>query len=121
MVEDHRETRELFRGALIGAGYAVVAVEDGLDALRAMDRNRPAAVVLDLGLPRLHGSDVAQEMSAQPALQNVPVVVVTGQSTPLDPTRFSSVLHKPVDADALITAVAQSLQSRRPRPAVSPT
>ena len=108
VVEDDHDVRDLYRTALTAEGFPVVAVEDGLDALRVMERTQPAAVVLDLGLPRLSGLDVAQEMSEQPALRNVPVIIVTGQTTELNPpTRFSCVLRKPIDTDRLIAAVSR--------------
>ena len=113
VVEDDDRVRELFRVALTGAGFPVVAVEDGVDALRVMDQTRPAAVVLDLGLPRLSGLDVIQEMSEQPALRSIPVIIVTGQTTELAPARFSCVLRKPIDTNRLITAVTTCLHSPR--------
>jgi CheY-like chemotaxis protein len=116
VVEDDLQTRELYRAALNAAGYGVVAVPDGLDALRIMEQDRPAAVVLDLGLPRLAGSDVAAEMAAQPALMDIPVIIVTGNAGPIDTTRFACVLHKPIDATQLIDAVEKCLAGRRDAP-----
>ena len=99
----------MYRVALTAAGYAVVAVPDGVDALRVMEQNQPAAVVLDLGLPRLHGSDVAAEMAAQPDLKTVPVIIVTGEVGNLDSTRFACVLRKPINPSQLIDAVTNCL------------
>src|SRR5687768_11082679 len=48
VVEDDHALRDLYRYALRAAGYAVVGVEDGLDALRVMESGKPRAVVLDL-------------------------------------------------------------------------
>lgn len=64
--ENDASLRELYRSALRAAGYAVVAVEDGIDALRRVERARPEAVVLDLDLPRLSGRDVQKELKAGP-------------------------------------------------------
>ena len=99
----------MYRVALNAAGYAVVAVADGVDALRMMEQSQPAAVVLDLGLPLLHGADVAAEMATQPALMTVPVIIVTGDPGTIDPTRFACVLHTPIDGMQLIDAVANCL------------
>jgi chemosensory pili system protein ChpA (sensor histidine kinase/response regulator) len=113
VVEDDPQIREIYRLALTAAGYAVAGVPDGVDALRVMELNRPAAVVLDLGLPRLKGADVAAEMAAQPSLKDVPIIVVTGQSSDTDPKQFACVLHKPVDSSQLIEAVANCLARAR--------
>jgi DNA-binding response OmpR family regulator len=113
VVEDDQQTRDLYRAALNAAGYAVVAVPDGLDALRVMEQSPPAAVVLDLGLPRLHGSDVAAEMASQSPLKSVPVIVVTGDAGDIDTRRFACVLHKPIDTTDLINAVMKCLARHR--------
>jgi DNA-binding response OmpR family regulator len=109
VVEDDPPLRELYRAALVAAGYAVFAVEDGVDALRFVEARTPAAVVLDLGLPRLHGRDVHREMAAQGLTQQVPVVVVTGSPDDINEAEFSCVLRKPIRPDDLVNAVRRCL------------
>jgi len=115
VVEDDPSTRELHRTALSHAGYAVVAVEDGIDALRYLETHTPAAVVLDLGLPRLHGRDVHGEMIAHGLTDQIPVIVVTGESGTINERDFACVLRKPIRPDQLVEAVENCLrnQSRR--------
>jgi CheY-like chemotaxis protein len=114
VVEDDPTLRELYRSGLRAAGYAVVAVSDGLDALRRVEREAPDAVVLDLALPRLGGRDVQKELKSAPETRHIPIVVVSGTDTSdLDPDDFACVLNKPIDIDALIVAVQNCL--RRPR------
>ena len=116
MVEDDPYLRNLYRHALTAAGYAVVAVEDGVDALRRVDDETPHAIVLDLGLPRLDGRDVHRELRARPDTRNVPVVVVSGTiGDDLNPADFASVLRKPVLPDVVVTAVDRSLRGPRRR------
>ena len=107
VVEDDYALRDLYRATLRGAGYAVVAVEDGLDALKLMETCKPPrAVVLDLALPRLDGRAVSKELRANPATKDIPVVIVSGTDTSdLDPNQFASVLKKPIELDALVDAV----------------
>ena len=112
VVEDDRSTRELHRDALSHAGYSVVAVEDGVDALRYLERHTPSAVVLDLGLPRLTGQDLHREMAAHEETGRIPVVVVTGQSGPINERDFARVLRKPIDPDQLVVAVENCLRNR---------
>lgn len=105
VVEDDPALREMYRAALVAAGFVVFAVEDGIDALRFLEARAPAAVVLDLGLPRLHGRDVHREMSAHGLTQRIPVVVVTGEPGALNEKDFTCVLRKPIRPDALAAAV----------------
>jgi two-component system phosphate regulon response regulator PhoB len=116
IVEDDAQLRELYQSALRGAGFAVVAVEDGLTALRHLDMATPAAVVLDLDLPRVRGLDVHQELRAAPVTEHVPVVVVTGQDTAdLDLTQFACVLRKPIYPDQIVSAVERCLRAAAER------
>src|SRR6476660_7426758 len=63
VVEDDADSRRFFRTALTVAGYRVIEAGDGLDALRLLDSQRPAAVVLDLHLPLVSGRVVLQEIA----------------------------------------------------------
>lgn len=114
VVEDDRHARELFRTALRGEGYNVVAIEDGVAALTYLDSHTPSAVVLDLGLPRLHGRDVLAEMAAHGLTRDVPVVVVTGDPDPLlHELDYVCVLRKPIDSDQLLVTVRECIRKRR--------
>lgn len=121
VVEDDHGTRDLYRTALIAAGYSVAAVEDGLDALRRIEHDAPALVVLDLVLPRLGGYDVYREMQANPVTRDIPVIVVTGQDVHhLPSAQFHYFLRKPVSPDALLATVRSALtRSARSRHAES--
>ena len=100
----------MYRTALQLNGFAVVAVEDGVDALRHIEDSPPAAVVLDLGLPRLGGRDVAREIAAHADTREIPIVIVTGAETPdLDAKDFACILRKPFELDALVSAVRRCL------------
>ena len=115
VVEDDPAMRELYRTALTAAGYAVFAVEDGLDALRYVESRRPAAMVLDLGLPRLHGRDVQREMAAQGLTTHIPIVVVTAEPGPINEPDFACVLRKPIEPDEVVEAVHRCLTTRKAR------
>jgi two-component system chemotaxis response regulator CheY len=106
VVEDDPSLRRLYRSILREAGYLVMDVEDGVAALRTLEIHRPAAVVLDLALPRLGGRDVHREMQSHAEMRRIPVVVVTGTDTSdLKESEFASVLKKPLHPDHLLSAV----------------
>ena len=111
VVEDDPQLRELYRNALRTAGYAVVAVEDGVDALRQIEYSMPALVVLDLALPRVGGRDVHRELKARPETRNIPVIVVSGTDmADVDAKQFAYVLRKPCDPERLVDAVDQCMR-----------
>jgi CheY-like chemotaxis protein len=115
IVEDDPALRALYRVALTGAGYAVVTVEDGIDALRHLEMGHvPDLVLLDLELPRLGGHDLHRELQAHSFTQDIPVVVVSGTDTAdLDPAAFACVLRKPVDVEQIVAAVENCLRTSR--------
>jgi CheY-like chemotaxis protein len=117
VVEDDPDLRALYRTSLTVAGYAVVAVEDGIDALRHIEGSGiPGAVILDLALPRLSGRDVHRELAAHPATSKIPIVVVTGSDiSDLNKREFACVLRKPVHVESLLYAVQKCLGGRRSR------
>lgn len=119
VVEDDSSLRELYRLALVSAGYSVVAVEDGMDALRRVERDAPQAVVLDMALPRMNGRDVQRELSSRPETSTIPIVVVSGSDiSDLNEGDFASVLRKPIHAEAVVYAVDKCFRRAQRAPAL---
>ena len=111
IVEDDPVLRAMYTASLRLEGFAVVGVEDGVDALRHLEVNHPSAVVLDLGLPRLGGRDVQLEIRNRNDTIAIPIVIVTGEDTgDLDPKDFACILRKPIDPQSLVTAVRDCLR-----------
>jgi CheY-like chemotaxis protein len=110
VIEDEPGIRELLTAVLEGAGYRVTPAESALGALARVRRLHPAAVVLDLGLPYVSGVHLLAALRADPdpAVRDVPVVVVSALTETLAPERraqVSAVLTKPFAAAALVAAV----------------
>jgi DNA-binding response OmpR family regulator len=111
VVEDDPELRAFYRQVLMISGYTVIAVEDGIDALRRIETDPPDLVILDIELPRLDGRDVQQELAAHTATRHIPIMVVSGTETgTLDPAAFVCILRKPVTAERLVAAVDDCLR-----------
>ncbi|UQX88504.1 response regulator transcription factor [Jatrophihabitans telluris] len=64
VVEDESSIADVIRLNLVQAGYGVHIERDGLGALSAVQRLRPAAIVLDVGLPGLDGVEVCRRLRA---------------------------------------------------------
>lgn len=109
VVEDDEELRHYYRHALTFAGFDVAEAADGLSALYRIDADAPDLVVLDLGLPKVSGHTVQQEIKSNAQTRHIPVVVVTG--LPADLEELPCVLRKPVRADQLVEAVRRCLAS----------
>jgi CheY-like chemotaxis protein len=115
LVEDNPGDARLTREALAHSSMAstIYDVRDGEQALAFLRRQAPFAsaptpqlVLLDLNLPRRDGREVLEDMKRDPALQHIPVVVLTSSEAEEDILR-SYRLHancfvtKPVDLEDL--------------------
>ena len=106
--------RLLWRTTLRYEGYDIIEAGDGIEALQYLEQHRPDLVVLDLGLPRLDGLSVQQEIAAQASTQQIPVVIVTASPDDLSQVDVPCVLRKPVTTDELLAAVRRCLVSGAP-------
>ena len=110
VVEDDADLRYLFRVSLAVAGFRVREAADGYMALAALEDTMPDVVVLDLGLPRVSGFIVLDEIAARPDAAGLSVVVVTGLD--VDESENATYLRKPVDPNLLVSTVRGALRRR---------
>lgn len=104
LVEDDDLLGDGLQAGLRHAGYNAEWLRDGVQARTALTSEQYAAVVLDLGLPRLDGISLLREMRA--AGNATPVLVLTARDTTLDKIKgldsgADDYLIKPVDLDEL--------------------
>ena len=111
IVEDDDDLRRMYRAALSLAGFEVLEAQDGLSALHLFEQRTIDLVVLDLMLPTLDGLTVQQEIAAQAGTRDVPIMIVTGSTLPLDNVKVPCILRKPVSPDELVLAVRRCLTS----------
>ena len=101
VVDDERSVRMMLETALRAQGYRVQSAANGREALQILRKGlRPSAIILDLMMPVMDGWDFRGEQLRDPALKDIPVVVVTatGFSPETIRTQFGKVglLPKPV-------------------------
>ena len=107
LVDDDRASLDLLSAYLDGSPARVLRARDGVEALEVVRRVLPAAVVLDIKLPRLDGWQVLAELKADSATADIPVViasVVDDRSRGLA-LGADEYLLKPVHRDALVDAL----------------
>ncbi len=82
VIEDERTIADVMRRYLTSAGFTVQLATDGATGLAAVGRDRPVAVVLDIGLPDMDGLTVCQRLRA--AGDWTPVLFVTARDEDVD-------------------------------------
>jgi CheY-like chemotaxis protein len=80
VVEDSRLIRTTMKRILVEAGFGVVDVSDGEEALQLARQSRPDLIILDMLLPKMGGELVLRSLKQDPATTNVPVIVVSSLS-----------------------------------------
>jgi DNA-binding response OmpR family regulator len=111
VVDDDPEIRDLVRWLLEDEGWTVETAADGRAALDQATSHRPALIVLDMGLPLMHGEEVARRLNAFYA-DPPPIVVVSADGHAGERAErigAASFLHKPFDVDELASIVRQTL------------
>lgn len=78
VVEDSQVIQRLIEVCLQPAGFEVETCTDGPSGLAAVSEHEPDLVILDVGLPGMSGWDVLSGIRADPATENVPVMMLTG-------------------------------------------
>lgn len=114
IVEDDAATREALRRVLAAEGCDVDVAIDGEKAVGCLARNRYDAVVLDIALPKMSGTDVMEYIaSTTPELLSA-IIVVTGLDVAEIRKLFPSVcetLAKPVMPSRLLASVRRCFGS----------
>ncbi len=124
MVEDNQADVALMSEALdeTAVTHDIDVAPDGEEAMDFLQRRgrhanapRPDMILLDLNLPRLNGREVLERIKQDPALRQIPVVVLTGSSARGD-VQAAYDLHancyivKPADLDTL-KAVVKTIET----------
>lgn len=111
LVEDDRDTREMYAMCLRASGYRVEQAVTARDALGKAAAVSPDVVVTDLSLPGMDGLALASQLHQHPQLGAIPVIAVTGYSMANDAGLhdIAAVLVKPCLPDDLVKAVARAL------------
>jgi CheY-like chemotaxis protein len=116
VVEDDADIRSALTTILREEGYGVASAGDGREALGLLRGGaRPDLILLDLMMPVMNGSDFRVAQLSDPALADIPVVVLTANGRFRDAARMlgaADAFGKPFDLDALLASIERVTQTR---------
>jgi len=109
VVDDDKAIVELLTRTLRQRGHAVMAAYDGREAMAAVRRQRPDAILLDLKMPVMDGYEVLEALKHDPATEDIPVVIMSAyhfDRARADTLKLAAVqVSKPFDVEAFVTQV----------------
>ena len=122
IVDDSPDFQQLVKAFLSEESYLVLSAGDTLQATGSALREKPALIVVDIGLPGGDGWMLLNRLKANALTKHIPVIVVTGQTKiGLEEKSKSKgaagFLSKPIEKDTFVNAINALLTA----PAQSPT
>ena len=115
VVDDERQIAAIARDYLTRAGFVVSVAADGASGLEVARQKRPDLVVLDLGLPKLDGLEVARALRRE---SDVPIIMLTARVDESDRLRGCEIgaadyITKPFSPRELVARVSSVLRRAR--------
>jgi DNA-binding response OmpR family regulator len=114
VIEDQEDLAELYEATLRKAGYKVRTTLTGEEGLAEFQASGADVIILDMTLPEMHGTQVLREVRNLNA--SVPVIVVSAETSAqlreqCERLGIQDYLPKPVNYDAMLTAVQLALET----------
>lgn len=115
VADDERDIRELIGFTLRFAGFEVVLVADGIEAMKQAPLEQPDLILLDVRMPKVTGYDVCRQLKENPITSAIPIVFLSakGQEGEIQEGLESGAVEyivKPFAPDDLTDQVREILQ-----------
>jgi two-component system, cell cycle response regulator DivK len=113
LVEDDRDTREMYSSYLSYSGLTVTEASTGRRALESVARQRPDVVVTDIAMPEMDGLELSRRLRADAPTRDLPIIAVSGQASERAREAGADVvLDKPCEPDKLLHVIEDVLKTR---------
>ena len=80
VVDDSVTVRKVTGRLLERSGFDVITAKDGIDAIATLEEHTPAAMLLDIEMPRMDGFEVATHVRHDERLKDVPIIMITSRT-----------------------------------------
>ncbi len=108
------------------SGYEVVEAATGIEALDQTRAMHPDLIIMDLSIPKMTGDEVTARIKADPATQNIPIVVNTAYHKGVFVERAIAagaveILYKPTELKVFLDTIRRHLCASQNQPNVQDT
>ena len=112
VADDDRDILDMVSFILTHAGYTVVGVSDGSEAIAAIEANPPELAILDVMMPGLSGIDVLRRVRKNDSVKDLTVILLTVLSSDSDVAAgFAAGANDYVTKPAILSELLQTVQS----------
>lgn len=121
VVDDYVENVELLQELLTINGYGVSTAYDGDEALKEVEKDKPALILLDIMMPKMNGYQVCRALRADKNTKDIPIIFVTAKTEVKDWTHaifdvgVNSYITKPINPKKLVDKVKSVLKMKQSR------
>ncbi|MEO7001961.1 MAG: response regulator [Ktedonobacterales bacterium] len=117
VVDDSPSVRRVVSNMLKANGWEVQTARDGVEALDVIARQRPAAVLLDIEMPRMDGYELMATIRSQEQYRALPLIVLTSRAAAKHQQRATQLgadayIVKPYQDEELLMTIANLAQAR---------
>jgi DNA-binding response OmpR family regulator len=118
-IEDDQEMIDLIRLILRRREFEIRGANSGKEGLEIIRKDHPDLVLLDLMMPEMDGWEVYQQMKADEATKNIPVIVVTAKAQSIDKVlglhiaKVDDYIAKPFSPQELSTSIDNVLARKQ--------
>jgi DNA-binding response OmpR family regulator len=117
-IEDDPEMINLVTLILSRRGFLVKGAQGGREGLDLVNVEIPDLILLDLMMPDLDGWDLYQQLKANPKTREIPVIVITAKSQPIDRVlglhiaKVDDYISKPFHPEDLLNSIEKVINAR---------
>ena len=117
VTDDEPVNREIAKMLLEDVGLVVDTVEDGEEAVAAVQSNSYIAILMDMQMPHLNGIEATQQIRKLPGYENVPIIAMTANAFAEDKAQcmeagMTDFLGKPFDPKTLFSTVLRAMTKK---------
>ncbi len=118
LADDDPVTLDSSARALTGAGFKVVRVADGQQALQEVLTRKVGLIVMDVSMPQVNGVEACHCLKAMPKTSKIPVILTANKKDPAAKTLAERthgsvrILRKPFTAEELVSAAKQLVKPK---------
>jgi signal transduction histidine kinase/CheY-like chemotaxis protein len=118
IADDAPANLSLLAQILAGEGYAVRVATSGSMALRSIQSGKPDLILLDIRMPDINGYAICQQLKAQAATRDIPIIFLSDLSQTLDKMKAFQVggvdyITKPFEPTEILARIEHHLDRRR--------